>query len=140
MKLNQERKMSKRIPAKYTPELRAEAVKMIQEQKLSYSEASKKLGIPEGPLAGWVIRHNVSIGVAAKLGEQSAETLRQENLRLRKELAEAKMERDILKKAAGDSTGHCNTAEIVCEGDKKFNVFLGRSFNSSAMILSCSCV
>jgi tRNA-splicing ligase RtcB (3'-phosphate/5'-hydroxy nucleic acid ligase) len=39
----------------------------------------------------------------------------------------------------GDSTGHCNSAEIFCDGDKKFNVFLGRSFNSSAILSSCCC-
>ena len=32
----------------YTPEFKAEAVKMIREQDLSHEEAAKRLGIPKG--------------------------------------------------------------------------------------------
>lgn len=92
--------MSRKTPQKtYTAEFRREAVKMIQEQQLSYRAAADKLGVPEGTLAGWVNRSSVMFKEAAKPGEQSAEALRVENARLRKELAEARMERDILKKA-----------------------------------------
>ena len=92
--------MSRKTPQKtYTAEFRKEAVKMIQEQQLSYRTAADKLGVPEGTLAGWVTRSRVIVKEAAKPGEQSAEALRLENTRLHKELAEARMERDILKKA-----------------------------------------
>ncbi|PTQ86682.1 transposase [Nitrosomonas ureae] len=67
-------------------------------------------------------------------------TPEQEEIRqLKAQIKQLKLEREILKEATGDSTGHSNTAEIFCEGDKKFNVFLGRSFNSSAIMSSCSC-
>jgi hypothetical protein len=67
-----------------------------------------------------------------KLQQAEMARLKRENARLEEEVA-------FLKKAAGDSTGHCNSAEIFCDGDKKFNVFLGRSFNSSAILSSCCC-
>jgi hypothetical protein len=38
----------------------------------------------------------------------------------------------------GGSTGHRNTAEIFCVGNKKFNVLSERPFNSSAILSSCS--
>jgi transposase len=93
----QEDDMSKRIK-RYTPEFRAEAVKMVQEQGLKQEEAAKRLGIPKGTLAGWMSATKAST-VPAAPGARTAAELEKENARLRKELAEARMERDILKKA-----------------------------------------
>jgi len=31
---------------------------------------------------------------------------------------------EVIEKKSGDSTGHCSTAKIFCDGDKKLNVFL----------------
>ena len=84
----------KTLQKTYTAEFRKKAVKMIQEQQLSYLAAADKLAVP-----GWVNRSSVIVKETAKPGEQSAEALRLENTRLRKEPAEAGMERDIFKKA-----------------------------------------
>ena len=92
--------MSRQVKQDYTPEYRAEAVKLVTEQKLSYAEAARKLGMPEGTLAGWVHKARDKTVTVVKPGTPSVSELQQENSRLRKELAEAKMERDILKKAA----------------------------------------
>ncbi len=82
----------------YTPEFRAEAVKLVLEQGLSQGEAAKRLAISKGTLANWVVVAKGKAGAAAP-GARSAAELEVENARLRKELAEARMERDILKKA-----------------------------------------
>jgi len=39
---------------RYTPEFRAEAVKLVTEQRLSQKEAAKRLAIPKGTLAHWM--------------------------------------------------------------------------------------
>jgi transposase-like protein len=38
----------------YTPEFRAEAVKLVTEQGLSQEAAAKRLGIPKGTIGNWV--------------------------------------------------------------------------------------
>jgi transposase len=83
---------------RYTPEFRAEAVKLVSEQGLSQETAAKRLAIPKGTLANWVAASKVSTRPSAP-GARSAAELVADNARLRKELAEARMERDILKKA-----------------------------------------
>lgn len=87
-------------PQNYTPEFRQEAVKAILEQNLSLSEASRRMSIPKGTLANWMAscRSSIKKGIAAASAERS--DLMKENIKLRKELVELKLERDILKKAA----------------------------------------
>jgi len=83
---------------RYTPEFRAEAVKLVTEQGLSQEAAAKRLSIPKGTLANWIAALKASSHPSAP-GTRSAVELEVENTRLRKELAETRMERDILKKA-----------------------------------------
>ncbi len=79
---------------RYTPEFRAEAVKLVFDQGLSQETAAKRLAIPKGTLGNWMAAKSPSTP-----GARSAVDLEAENTRLRKELAETRMERDILKKA-----------------------------------------
>jgi transposase len=83
---------------RYTPEFRTEAIKLVTEQGLSQKTAAERLAIPKGTLANWVAASKSSAHPSAP-GSRSATELAAENARLRKELAEARMERDILKKA-----------------------------------------
>jgi len=83
---------------RYTPEFRTEAVKLVTEQGLSQQEAANRLSVPKGTLANWVADSKASTLPLAP-GALSAAELAKENARLRKELAEARMEREILKKA-----------------------------------------
>lgn len=83
----------------YPVEFRAEAVKLVLEQGLSLEEAARRLGIPKGTLANWVVAAK-SGGDKPAPGARSVTELEAENARLRKELAEARMERDVIKKAA----------------------------------------
>ena len=83
---------------RYTPEFRVEAVKLVLEQALSLETAAKRLAIPKGTLGNWMASAKASNHISAP-GMRSAADLEAENIRLRKELAETRMERDILKKA-----------------------------------------
>jgi transposase len=82
----------------YSPEFREEAVKLVTEQGLSRGDAARRLGIPKGTLTNWVaVSHGKATDRVA--GSRAVSELEQENRQLRKELAEARLERDILKKA-----------------------------------------
>ena len=83
----------------YSDELKSEAVKMVNEQGLSQEEVGRRLSIPKGTIASWVVASK-SGRAPSRPGDLSVAELSTENRRLRKELAEARMEREILKKAA----------------------------------------
>ena len=70
----------------------------VREQELTISEAARRLPMSEKTLANWVFRARQ--GQLAGLGEtrRSVTDLEAEVARLKRELAEARMERDILKK------------------------------------------
>ena len=74
----------------YTAEFKAEAVKLVLEQKLSHQEAAQRVGVPKGSLSNWVAS-------SQRRGQQALKT---EVSRLRRELARVEMEREIVKKAA----------------------------------------
>ncbi len=85
---------------RYTRELRQEAVKLVTEVKLSLPEAARRLSLAPSTLTYWIKAYK-----AGKLGEigKAQKPLTEveiELVRTKKELAEVKMERDILKKAA----------------------------------------
>jgi transposase-like protein len=61
---------------------------------LSQEEAAKRLGIPKGTLGRWMVVVKGSQEPSAP-GSRSGVKLEAENARLRKELAEARLERDI---------------------------------------------
>jgi transposase len=89
-----------RLPyGKYTKEFREEAVKLVIEGGLSTPEAAKRLSLAPTTLSNWVKAFK-----AGKLGDvgKSQKVLSDKEMelhQLKRELAEVKMERDILKKA-----------------------------------------
>jgi transposase len=91
----------KGIPqGRYTKEFREEAVKLVTEEKLSLPEAGRRLSLPPSTLANWVKQFK-----AGRLGEvgktyRPLTEIEMELYRTKRELAETRMERDILKKAA----------------------------------------
>jgi len=91
----------KGIPqGRYTKEFRQEAVKLIMEDGLSWGEAARRLSLPASTLANWV-----KAAKAGKLGDVGKKyrpltEVEMELARVKKENAELRMERDILKKAA----------------------------------------
>ncbi len=85
---------------RYTKEFREEAVRLVTEQNLSLPEAGRRLSLAPSTIGNWVKAYK-----AGKLGDvgktyRALTDIEIELARARKELAEVKMERDILKKAA----------------------------------------
>jgi transposase len=81
----------------FTKEFKEEAVKMVINGGLSIPEAGRRLSIPKSTLARWVQLARKGGFVAKRSPVTEGEM---ELARLRRENAELKMERDILKKAA----------------------------------------
>ncbi len=91
----------KKIPyGRYTKEFRQEAVKLVMEQGLSWTEAARRLSLPTSTLANWV--KAAKVGKLGDVGKnyRLLTEVEMELARTKRELAEVKMERDILKKAA----------------------------------------
>ena len=86
------------------------------EQGLGQAEAARRLGIAKGTLGNWVVAAKGGKDTSAIPGARSVADLEAEVARLRKALAQANMERDIIKKAAVDST---------CQRNTLFNNFFG---------------
>ncbi len=88
----------------YTTEFRQQAVQMIVRDKLSIAEVSRRLSMSPKTLANWVKRAKDGQLQAVRGGasvEQRVVTEQEAELsRLRREVAELRMERDILKKSA----------------------------------------
>ena len=74
-------------------------MKLVLEQGLSQRDAASRLGISRGTLANWVVSARAGSEKAAPEARSVPES-EAENARLRKELAEARLERDIVKRAA----------------------------------------
>ena len=84
----------------FTVEFREQAVKLISEEKLTIPEAARRLGMSVKTLGNWV--HKSRAGALSTVGESRKPVTDQEaeNARLRREVAELRLERDLLKKAA----------------------------------------
>ena len=88
----------------YTEELKQEAVNLAVRSG-SVAKVAKELGIPVATLHSWVnLRVKTKSSVREK--DQDLAGLFEENRRLHKELAVAREERDILKKAAAYFAKH----------------------------------
>ncbi len=83
----------------YTPELRDETVKLVLAQGLTIEQAAERTHVPKGTLSSWVAAARRGTDAAAP-GSRTVAELEAENAKLRRELAAAKQERDIVKKAA----------------------------------------
>lgn len=90
-----------RIPyGVYSKELREGAVKLVREAGLSVPEVGRRLLVPTS-----TVRNRVSLYEAVTLSgvgkdRKPLSEVEMELVRVRRELAEVKMERDLLKKAA----------------------------------------
>lgn len=83
----------------YTKEFRENAVKLVMEERLKVPEAARRLSMSAKTLANWV--HWARSGKLEEVGSnrKPVTEVEAELTRLQRELAEVKMERDILKKA-----------------------------------------
>jgi transposase len=86
----------------YTDEFKVEAVRLGD--SIGGNQAAKRLGIPESSLWNWIRlsragKLKAAEGTAISV-KRSVNELEAENARLRKELASAKLDLEIVKKAA----------------------------------------
>ena len=83
----------------YTKEFRDQAVRLVLEQQVTIPEAARRLTMSGRTLERWV--GQARQGQLATLGEsrRPVTDLEVELSRLKRDLAEARMERDIFKKA-----------------------------------------
>jgi transposase len=82
------------IQKHYTPEFKEQAIKLVRDEQRSVATVARELGVSDSALYSWV-----RLASLPPKGT-SLEGLEHENMRLKKELRVAQMERDILKKAA----------------------------------------
>ena len=102
MRYNEETEVSEmeRVPRGiYTKELREEAVKLVSEGGVSIPEVGRRLSISASTIRYWVKASKE--GKLQEVGRQQRPLteLEMELARVKRELAQVKIERDILKKA-----------------------------------------
>jgi len=85
--------------AVFTKEFKEEAVKMNIEGGLSITEAARRLSIPKSTLDYWVKKLRAGKPIESLRKHKPVDNEKIELTRLKRELSEVKMERDILKKA-----------------------------------------
>mgnify|MGYP003576900431 CR=1 FL=1 len=88
--------MERRKRRSFTPEFRAEAVRLVSEGSKSLPQVAKALDLTESALRNWVNEAKRSQSKSPAEALTTAE--REELLRLRKENRQLQMERDFLKK------------------------------------------
>jgi len=80
---------------KFTNEFKLETVKLVKEGPRSVGEIARDLDLTESALRNWVNQYEVDSGIREGVSTEEHEELR----RLRHEIRQLKMEREILKKA-----------------------------------------
>ena len=85
---------------RYSKEFRIEAVKLITEENLSLPEAGRRLNVAPSTINNWVKARKAGRLTDIGKSQRLLTELEMELYRTKRELAEVKMERDILKKAA----------------------------------------
>jgi len=83
---------------KYEKEFKLNAIKLCQESGKPQEEIAKNLGIPKSTLYTWIKEYQKN-GEKGFQGSGIVKPCNEELYLLRKELADVKQERDILKKA-----------------------------------------
>lgn len=92
--------MNRTPKAVYTSEFREQAVKLALSEAVGIWEAARRLSVPLKTLANWV--RSARVGKRQEVGkEQKPQTaLEAERARVQRELAEVKVERDLLRRFA----------------------------------------
>jgi transposase-like protein len=96
----------------FTREFKLEAVRLIKDRGVSYVQASQDLGVHTSQLRDWVKKF-ADDPQHAFPGQGHMKPEQLEIARLKREVLKLKAERDILKKAAVDSTDERNMMDVV---------------------------
>lgn len=80
---------------KYDPEFREGAVRIVEETRKPIAQVARDLGVNEGTLGNWVNRSRAAREGRGELTRDDLDELK----RLRAEVAELRMERDVLKRS-----------------------------------------
>ena len=97
---------------KFTREFKLEAVRLIKDRGVSYVQASQDLGVHTSQLRDWV-KKLADDPQHAFPGQGQMKPEQLEIAQLKREVTKLKAERDILKKAAVDSTDERNMMDIM---------------------------
>lgn len=90
-------KQANKPKSKYTAEFRADAVRLVIDEKLAVAQVARDLGMPQNTLHSWVKKARAQTHSSeGPLNEDE----RAELHRLRREMRILREEREILKKAA----------------------------------------
>ncbi|ALC16097.1 transposase [Desulfuromonas soudanensis] len=94
--------MTRGSNGRYSKEFRIEAVKMVVEGGVAVYEASRQLSLPKSTLENWVraFKAGKLSNIGGKGQQRPLTEVELELDRVKRELAQVKQERDILKKAA----------------------------------------
>ena len=90
-----EQESSRRSRRKFTDEFKRDAVALVIDEDRTVVDVAGSLGVGEGTLGNWVRQARIDRGERA--GVSTSE--REELVKLRRENAELRMERDLLKRA-----------------------------------------
>jgi transposase len=115
----------------YPLEFRANVIELVRSGK-SVSAVAKEFNVARLTIVNWLKQDDLQVG---RRTESAVNTESVEMTRLRKKVRDLEIERDILKKAAGNSTGHRNTSFSLLAGVLYCKVLRGRWFSLSAMRL-----
>jgi transposase len=83
---------------RYSKEFREEAVRLMVEGNLSVPEAGRRLSLPSSTLGNWIKAYKAGKLTDVGKTQRPLTDVELENYRLKKEVADLKMERDLLKK------------------------------------------
>lgn len=81
---------------KFDQEFKAGAIRIVRETGRPVAVVARELGLNEGTLGGWVAADRRA---RERGGDELGEDERAELVRLRREVAELRMERDVLKRS-----------------------------------------
>jgi transposase-like protein len=119
---------------KFTREFKLEAVRLIKERGVSYTQASHDLSVHQSQLRSWV-KALAADPQQAFPGQGQMKPEQLEIAQLKREVIKLKAERDILKKAAVGSSGRRNSLRELsrrsCEA---------KSFSWTGVKLTCDSI
>jgi transposase len=82
---------------RFSDDFKRDAIRLVIDQQYTFQAAAKAVGVSEKSLRDW---HKRLAPAPKQCGDDaSADDLREENKRLRRQLKRAELEREILKKA-----------------------------------------